>query len=98
MDIDGFRRSLTDEAPPGGQAPPLAALWYGARGDWDKAHRIVQDENGSDAAWVHAWLHRVEGDLSNARYWYGQAGKFEATNSTDAEWAEIAAALLKLKA
>ena len=97
MDLAAFRRSLRDEAPPGGQAPPLAALWHGAKGDWDAAHRIVQDQTGREAAWVHAWLHRVEGDLSNARYWYGQAGRSEASNSTDAEWAEIAAALLKLK-
>jgi hypothetical protein len=98
MDLADFRRSLTDEAPPRGHAPPLVALWYGAKGDWDKAHRIVQDENGSDAAWVHAWLHRVEGDPSNARYWYGQAGKPEAANTTDAEWAQIATALLECKA
>ncbi|MEX2200783.1 MAG: hypothetical protein WD711_05260 [Dongiaceae bacterium] len=98
MNLAGFRRSLADEVPPRGHPPPLVALWYGGKGNWDKAHRIVQDENGSDAAWVHAWLHRVEGDPSNARYWYGHAGKPEPANTTDAEWAEIATALLESKA
>jgi hypothetical protein len=97
MDLAGFRRSLADEAPPCGHAPPLVALWHGARGNWDRAHRIVQDDDSADAAWVHAWLHRVEGDPSNARYWYGRAGKPEETGSTEIEWAEIATALLETK-
>ena len=54
--------------------PPLAALWWAAKGNWDEAHKIVQDEETADAAWVHAYLHRVEGDLGNAGYWYRRAG------------------------
>ena len=69
-------------------------LIKGATGDWDQAHSIVQDDNGRDAAWVHAYLHRVEGDLGNAGYWYRRAGKSVAKAPLDAEWAEIAAALL----
>src|SRR4029079_9106270 len=64
--MSDFRASLTDSAPPQGLAPPLAALWWAANGQWDQAHRIVQDETTADAAWVHAYLHRVEGDLGNA--------------------------------
>ena len=54
---------------------PLAALWWAKKGDWDKAHRLVMDEQSAEAAWVHAYLHRVEGDLGNAGYWYRQAHK-----------------------
>jgi hypothetical protein len=80
--------------PPAGLSAPLAALWWAAKGDWEKAHKLAQDEEGADAAWIHAYLHRVEGDLANARYWYGAAGRPPATGSLDAEWMEIAAALL----
>jgi hypothetical protein len=85
-------RSLP-KAPEGADAP-LAALWHLAQGDWNKAHDLVNDLEGEAAAWVHAHLHRVEGDLDNAGYWYRQARKPAATNSTDEEWKEIADALL----
>ena len=66
-----------------------------AKGDWDKAHAIVQDDEGdAEAAWVHAHLHRVEGDESNAGYWYARAGKPHAKNSHVEEWNEIAGVLL----
>ena len=61
--------------------------------DWHGAHRIVQDLDTSDAAWIHAHLHRVEGDLGNAAYWYARAGRPSASNGTDEEMAEIVAAL-----
>jgi hypothetical protein len=89
-----FRKSVAAAAPAPGLAPPLAALWWAAKGDWDAAHKIVQDEDTSDAAWVHAYLHRVEGDLGNAGYWYRRAGKPEAKDSLKAEWERIASALL----
>ncbi len=63
-------------------------------GDWDKAHRLVQDDTGTDAAWVHAYLHRVEGELGNASYWYRQARKPAATGDLDAECAATVKALL----
>jgi hypothetical protein len=94
MTPDALRQSLAGDTPPAGLTPPLAALWHGAKGDWDRAHRIVQDESGRDAARVHAWLHRVEGDLANARYWYARAGTAESGDTTDAEWHSIATALL----
>jgi hypothetical protein len=58
---------------------PLRALWHAAQGHWDTAHKLVQDDPSSDSAWVHAYLHRVEGDIGNAHYWYHQAGKKPAT-------------------
>lgn len=81
-------------APPEGASPPLVALWHAARGEWDKAHRLVQDEESAAAAWVHAHLHRVEGDLDNAGYWYGRAGKPQSKLATDEEWKQIADAAL----
>ena len=89
-----FRRSLSQRAPAARLRPPLAALWWAAKGDWNKAHEIVMDEGSRDAAWVHAYLHRVEGDLGNARYWYRQAGRSPATGALDAEWEAIVRALI----
>lgn len=89
-----FRARLSDSAPAAMLSPPLAALWWAAKGDWERAHGIVQDDQGRDAAWVHAYLHRVEGDLGNAGYWYRQAGQPAAKDSLQAEWERIAAALL----
>jgi hypothetical protein len=94
VSIAEFRASLAGTAPATTLAPPLAALWWAAKGEWDRAHGIVQDENTSDAAWVHAYLHRVEGDLGNAGYWYRQAGRPVAKDTLDAEWERIASALL----
>ena len=90
-----FRASLADSAPASGLEPPLAALWWAAKGDWDRAHRIVQDEGSAEAAWVHAYLHRVEGDLPNARYWYRQAQRPVASQPLAAEWDVIAEVLLQ---
>jgi hypothetical protein len=94
MDTKRFRESLAGASPPVELAPPVAALWQAAKGDWDGAHRLVQDESSGDAAWVHAYLHRVEGDLSNAGYWYRRAGKPVASGPLDEEWEAIATALL----
>jgi hypothetical protein len=89
-----FKASLADAAPASTLSPPLAALWWAAKGKWDDAHKIVQDEDTADAAWVHAYLHRVEGDLGNAGYWYRQAGKPVATGSLETEWELMVSALL----
>ena len=94
MTLAEFRDALAEPKPPAGLAAPLEALWYAARGDWDRAHRIVMDAKGRDAAWVHAYLHRKEGDLDNARYWYRKAHRPEATGTLEAEWEAIAADLL----
>ncbi|HEX6015452.1 MAG TPA: hypothetical protein VFY87_27355 [Geminicoccaceae bacterium] len=76
-----------------GLAPPLEALWWDACGDWDRAHQVAQSVDTPDGAWVHAYLHRKEGDLSNADYWYRRAGRARPSTPLDAEWAEIARAL-----
>jgi hypothetical protein len=90
-----FKASLSGATPASGLAAPLAGLWWAAKGNWDEAHRIVQDDAGRDAAWVHAYLHRVEGDLGNAGYWYRQAGRPAATDSLESEWQRIVSALIE---
>jgi hypothetical protein len=88
-----LKSTLANTTPESGLAPPLAALWWVAKGNWDAAHKIVQDESDANSAWVHAYLHRVEGDLSNAGYWYRQAGQPVAKDGLEAEWERIVAAL-----
>jgi hypothetical protein len=92
--IADFKASLPGAAPAPELDAPLAALWWAAKGAWDQAHKIVQDEASAEAAWVHAYLHRVEGDLGNAGYWYRQAGKPVAAGPLETEWQQIVAALL----
>lgn len=89
MTPDAFRKTLAAGTPPATLTDLQRALWFGARGDWDEAHKLAQDNDGADAAWVHAWLHRIEGDLDNARYWYGQAGRDERHGTTDEELGEL---------
>jgi len=74
-------------------APALRALWHDARGDWNAAHQVAQEIDDETGAWVHAYLHRKEGDPDNARYWYARARKPEASDSLEAEWERIVAAL-----
>jgi hypothetical protein len=95
MTLGEFKDTLSKSRPPAGLAPALAALWWAGNDKWDKAHAIVMDDSGRDCAWVHAYLHRVEGDLGNAGYWYRQAQRPVATQSIAAEWDAIAKALLK---
>ena len=94
MNLEELRKSLTADRPPGDLNLPLAALWWDAKGDWGKAHDSAQQDEGPAGAWVHAYLHRKEGDLSNAGYWYRRAGKPQARMSLDKEWTEIANLLL----
>jgi hypothetical protein len=94
MDLAAFRASLDAPAPPAGLSAALTSLWWDARGDWDRAHAAAMSDEGTDAAWVHAYLHRKEGDRANAGYWYRRAGKPMPEASLDAEWEAIATALL----
>jgi hypothetical protein len=94
MTLDDFKKGLAETVPPRGLSAALTAMWWVGKDDWDKAHRIVMDESDADCAWVHAYLHRVQGDLGNAGYWYRQAGRKPVTGELAAEWATIAAALL----
>lgn len=93
MDFDAFRASLSAPAPPPGLPPALRALWQDARGHWNRAHEIAQDMAGPDGAWLHAYLHRKEGDPGNAAYWYRRAGKPVCREPLEAEWESIARAL-----
>ena len=94
MTIAEFRHSLSASHPPAGIAPALAALWHDARGDWDTAHRVAQDVDDAQGAWVHAYLHRKEGDEGNAAYWYGRARQPIAQDTLEQEWTRIVVALL----
>ena len=73
----------------------LLALWWDARGEWDRAHEVAQDVTGRDGAWVHAYLHRKEGDRGNAAYWYRQAGRPTEQGELRAEWEQMVKELLE---
>lgn len=94
MTLDELKATLTAETPPPGMPAPILALWHDGRGDWDAAHRVAQDIESDDGAWIHAYLHRKEGDLGNAGYWYRRARRAIATTPLDQEWAELARELL----
>jgi hypothetical protein len=92
--LEEFTESTRQPQPPPGLTAPLRALWHDGRGDWDAAHQVAQDIDDPDGAWIHAYLHRKEGDLANAGYWYRRAKKPECRDSLDAEWASIVTAML----
>ena len=93
MTLDAFLESLSTAEPPA-LPPPARALWIDAKGDWNGAHKCVDDKSDPDSMWVHAYLHRKEGDASNAGYWYRRAGRPPHAGALVDEWREIAAALL----
>ena len=94
MDLQAFEKSLKQAQPPAGLSRALEALWHERRGNWDRAHQIAQDIAGPEGAWVHAYLHRREGDIGNAGYWYRRAGRRAATGPLDDEWRAIVEDLL----
>lgn len=94
MNLAEFRLSQNQSTPPSDLSLALQSLWFEAKGDWDKAHELAQKTGESSGDWVHAYLHRKEGDASNARYWYGRAGKPVCSVSLEEEWAAISEALL----
>jgi len=94
MNLAEFQLSQNQSVPPSGLSLALQALWFDAKGDWNKAHELAQEAGESHGDWVHAYLHRKEGDASNARYWYVRAGKPVCSGSLEAEWAAISEALL----
>ena len=95
MTLEDFRHSVLSDEPPGPMSFALAGLWWDAKGDWKRAHESAQQDEGPAGSWVHAYLHRKEGDTTNAGYWYRRAGKPPAQSSLDEEWAEIAESLLR---
>ena len=94
MTLDEFQTSLSGAEPPGQMSAPLAALWWDAKGDWVRAHELVDDLGTKDAMAVHAYLHRKEGVEWNAEYWYKRAGRKFHRPTLDAEWEALVAGLL----
>ena len=94
MQLNEFMKSIKEEAPPEGLSEPLKTMWYARKGDWETAHNIAQSIGTELGSWIHAYLHRVEGDLSNAYYWYKRAGKPPHSGSTDAEADDIINSIL----
>jgi hypothetical protein len=94
LTLAALEASLRSAVPPADLPPLVLALWHDGHGDWDAAHRVAQDVETADGAWVHAYLHRKEGDAGNAAYWYQRAQRPMARGPLEDEWHEIAAALL----
>ncbi len=94
MTIDELKGTLGSATPPQGLAPALVALWHDARGEWQAAHGLAQNVDNDDGSWVHAYLHRKEGDSTNAEYWYRRAGRPAATGPLQDEWDQIVTTLL----
>ncbi len=94
MNIEVFKESLSGNEPPQNVSAYLKALWYDAKGNWDKSHEIIQDVEDANAAEIHAYLHRKEGDIFNADYWYRKANTKRPDVSVDDEWHEIVTGLL----
>lgn len=94
MDFQSFIQSLSSSAPPAELSNPLKALWFDFSNNWERAHEAIQNDEDSASAWVHAYLHRKEGDLWNARYWYKLAGKRPVTGAFDEEREQIVQVLL----
>ena len=93
MTFRDFKNSLSDKKPPDHLSDALKALWYDAKDDWDQAHVLAQRESDYTGAWVHGYLHRKEGDISNASYWYSRAGKPKPETSLEEEWENLVKAL-----
>jgi hypothetical protein len=94
MDFNTFLKSVEGNLPPASVSVYLRALWYDAKGDWDKSHEVIQDVPDKKASWIHAYLHRKEGDNWNANYWYNKAGRNMPDQSLQEEWEFIAKEML----
>ena len=94
MNANEFRESVKHEIPPEGLPAPLAALWWDQKGDWTQAHTLVDELETKDGMAVHAYLHRKEGSLSNADYWYDRAGRAFHRPALNDEWEALVAGLL----
>ena len=95
MTFAEFRKSLENTTPPAGLTLALAGLWWDGKDDWRRAHESAQQDEGPEGSWVHAYLHRKEGDQGNAAYWYRRAGKPVCRETLEAEWLNIVKALLE---
>jgi hypothetical protein len=89
MNFEEFRTSLSSDTPPEGLSNLLLALWYAGRNEWDRSHDIAQEIHDANGSWVHAYLHRLEGDKANAGYWYAKAGRNLPSYSLEKEWESL---------
>lgn len=94
MNLDTFKETLSCNTPPPAESVYIKALWFDAKGDWNKAHELIQDLTDKKAAWIHAYLHRKEGDIWNADYWYNKAARKRPSLSLEEEWEQITSELL----
>ena len=94
MQLNEFIQSIQEESPPEGLSEPLQAMWHARKGDWETAHNIAQHISSELGSWIHAYLHRIEGDLSNADYWYKRACKPQFQGSTETEADDIVNSIL----
>jgi hypothetical protein len=95
MTFQEFKNSMEGNTPPPGLSPLLEALWHEGKGDWNKSHDIAQEIHSKEGSWIHAYLHRKEGDSGNASYWYYRAERPVCKTSLEQEWRDIVAELLK---
>ena len=94
MNLQQLKESIDENKIPDDLSIYLKALWYDTKGNWDEAHQIIQDVPDKNASWIHAYLHRKEGDMNNADYWYNQAERKRPNISLNEEWEEIVKAML----
>jgi hypothetical protein len=94
MNLSEFKETFAGSEPPKTMSVYLQSLWYDGKGDWGKSHNIIQDVEDKNASWIHAYLHRKEGDTSNADYWYNKAGRKRPSISLDEEWEQMVNAFL----
>lgn len=95
MNLRDFRSTVSSGKMPDGLSEPLKAMWHDAAGNWDRAHDIAQEMHSAEGSWIHAYLHRKEGDLGNAAYWYRRANQPVCYVSLEEEWDQITTALLR---
>lgn len=95
MTVTDFKASLQSKDAPSGISPLLQSLWYDAKGDWENAHSIAQEIHTRKGSWIHAYLHRKEGDNGNASYWYHMADMTFPQVSLEEEWEEMVAAFVE---
>jgi hypothetical protein len=94
MNFDEFKKSLSSSSPSPDMSPHLQSLWYDAKENWERAHTIIQDLEDKNASWIHAYLHRKEGDIGNADYWYRRAGKKRPSITPEEEWEYLVETLI----
>ncbi len=94
MDLASFKASMESAVPPDTLRLALQSLWYAGKGDWQTAHGLADSKHGNETNWVHGYLHRAEGNMSNAGYWYRRAGRDVPAVALEAEWQAIVESLL----